>query len=68
MLNKIDALDDDIRQMQREELEAVAGPVMLMSGVSGEGVEEVLRRLATHIEQARRAERDETEDAGPWRP
>ncbi len=55
-LNKIDALDAEERAFLREELEAVAGaPVMEMSGVSGEGVEAVLRALRAHVDAARRA-------------
>lgn len=54
-LNKIDALDDELRDMQREELSTVAGPdIAMMSGVTGEGVDAVLRALMGHIEAARR--------------
>ncbi|MEL6643483.1 MAG: GTPase ObgE [Pseudomonadota bacterium] len=67
-LNKIDALDADERDDARAALEAVAGPVMLMSGVSREGVNEVLRALRSKIESDRAVQRAETEEAGPWRP
>jgi GTPase involved in cell partitioning and DNA repair len=36
-MNKIDALDADERAERRAALEAAAGPVMLVSGVSREG-------------------------------
>lgn len=43
-LSKIDALDASTLEMQREVLsEAVGGPVRLVSGVSGQGVKELLR-------------------------
>ncbi len=53
-LNKIDALDAELRAMQRDELSAVAGPeIAMMSGVTGEGVDGILRALMRHIEMAR---------------
>lgn len=43
-LSKIDALDASTLEMQREVLsEAVGGPIRLVSGVSGQGVKELLR-------------------------
>ncbi|TRD21877.1 GTPase ObgE [Palleronia caenipelagi] len=68
-LNKCDALDEEERAFIREELEAVAGPVMIMSGVSGEGVTEVLRALRKTIAAARGWTKTvEEEDSGPWQP
>ncbi len=67
-LNKIDALDDEERAERKAALEAVAGDVMLMSGVSREGLQDVLRAMRRQIEAHRRAERDAVEEAGPWRP
>jgi len=67
-LNKVDALTDDLRAERKAELEAVAGKVMLMSGASREGVEDVLRALRRRIDARRAAERDEVSEAGPWRP
>ena len=66
-LNKIDALSDDLRAERKAALEAVAGPVMLMSGASREGVEDVLRALRAVIDKARVADKGEGE-AAPWRP
>ncbi|MEO1239853.1 MAG: GTPase ObgE [Pseudomonadota bacterium] len=65
-LNKIDALSDDLRAEKKAELEAVAGPVHLMSGAAGEGVETVLRDLRATIDAAR-ADGRAVEDT-PWRP
>lgn len=54
VLNKIDTLDDEERAFLKEELEAVVGgPVMLMSGVSQEGTEDVLRALRAQIDDNR---------------
>jgi GTP-binding protein len=69
VLNKIDTLDEEERAFLRDELEAACGtPVMLMSGVSGEGVTEVLRRLRARID-AEHEQRKEAEGTdAPWQP
>jgi GTP-binding protein len=65
-LNKIDALDSKTLASRKKSLEkAVGGPVMLMSGVSREGVTEVLRALQTQILGAK--PKDASED-GTWQP
>ena len=67
-LNKIDALDDVDRAEARAELEkASGGPVLDMSGVSGEGVTEVLRALRSQIDEDR-LRHVEAEEPAPWRP
>lgn len=66
-LNKIDALDEDEIAERRAALEAeLDHPVMLMSGVSGSGVTDVLRALWTEIEPSRAPARDEGQ--GTWQP
>ena len=67
-LNKIDALDDDERAAALAELEqASGGPVMMMSGVSKEGVTEVLRALREDIKEDR-LRLIASEEPEPWRP
>jgi GTP-binding protein len=68
-LNKIDALDDETREERLAALAEVAGgPVLTISGVSGEGLTEALRALRALISADRlRAKKDPEEDA-PWRP
>jgi GTP-binding protein len=67
-LNKVDALDPDLRAAKLAELEeAVGRPCMLVSGVSGEGVTDLLRAAWGKIRPA------PTDDAPPepqsdWRP
>src|SRR6056297_3243791 len=69
VLNKIDTLDDEERAFLKEELEAACGtPVMLMSGVSGEGVTEVLRALRERIDANRLRHRSVEDDDAPWQP
>lgn len=68
-INKMDALDDELGQMLREELEAAgAENVLLMSGVSGAGVERVLRAIRKEIEAAKKAEIDALTEEVPWTP
>ncbi|MEL7345474.1 MAG: GTPase ObgE [Pseudomonadota bacterium] len=65
VVNKIDALDDEERSAALDALgQATGGPVLSMSGVSREGVVDVLRRLRSLID----TERAEPEEEGEWRP
>ena len=69
VLNKIDTLDAEEREFLKEELEeATGGPVMLMSGVSGEGVTDVLRALRSKIDENRLRHRAAPEEDAPWQP
>ncbi len=64
VLNKVDALGPEDRAAARAELERAAGePVLEMSGVSGEGVTEVLRALR-RIVQPEAVE----EEGAAWTP
>ncbi|MDK3018239.1 GTPase ObgE [Pseudodonghicola flavimaris] len=68
VLNKVDALDEEERALAREMLEeAVGGPVLTMSGVSHEGVTEVLRALRARIDDDRLRHKPQ-EEAAPWQP
>lgn len=70
VLNKIDSLDDGERTERLAALSAAAGkPAMAMSGVSGEGVTEVLRALRTLIgRDAVALEEAGKTDETPWSP
>ncbi len=73
-LNKVDALDDEERAEKLAELSgAVGGPVMMMSGVSREGLVEVLRAVRSEITEdrlrTRKAEQaGSEEEAKGWAP
>lgn len=69
VLNKIDTLDDEERAFLKEELEALSGSsVLLMSGVSREGVTDVLRALRAYIDKGRLRERSGDDEDAPWQP
>ncbi len=68
VLNKIDALDEEERNEAIETLQKACGTrVYTMSGVSSEGVTQVLRALRAQI-VARIAEDSGDEDDETWRP
>ncbi|UWR66174.1 GTPase ObgE [Phaeobacter inhibens] len=67
-LNKIDSLDDEERAEAKAALEAaVGGPVFLMSGVSREGLNEVLRSMRTQIDEDRLRQQPQ-EEQDTWQP
>jgi GTP-binding protein len=69
VLNKIDAMDDEERVFFKEELERMSGgPVLLMSGVSREGVDDVLRVLRSNIDASRLRGLVQDEDDQQWQP
>jgi len=75
-LNKCDTLDEEERTEKKALLEKVSGqPVMLLSGVTGENVEEVLHALWQIVKEDRSEREGETEDTdvevtspGGWSP
>ncbi|MEP2532488.1 GTPase ObgE [Shimia sp.] len=69
VLNKIDSLDEEERAFLKEELETLTnGPVMLMSGASGEGTVDVLRALRKEIDEGRLRLKKVDEEDAPWQP
>ena len=76
VLNKVDTMDPEERAFLKDELEeAVGAPVMLMSGVSGEGTEAVLRALRRQIDDDRLRHKiapieddSEPQQEAPWQP
>ncbi len=69
-LNKIDALDAEEQSFFKFELEQISGgDVFLVSGVSGEGVSDVLRALRAVIDAAKaEPELATDEEQDTWRP
>ncbi len=68
-LNKIDAVSKAALAKKKASLEKASGrKVLLVSGVSGEGVDEVLRALARAIKMRRAKERDNPRRQKVWTP
>ncbi len=68
-LNKIDALDDEERAEKLAALEAATGkPVLGMSGVSREGLDDVLRTVRRRVLGAKQAEAAQAADDTSWTP
>ncbi|MSU90033.1 GTPase ObgE [Rhodobacteraceae bacterium 2CG4] len=68
VLNKIDALEPETLEERAAELEAAAGGrILTMSGVSRDGVTEVLRALRPIVDANRRPAPEAPEDQ-TWRP
>lgn len=68
-LNKIDALNAEEQSFFKAELEQISGgEVLLVSGVSGEGVSDVLRALRAVIEGAKAEPELTDEGQDTWRP
>jgi GTP-binding protein len=69
VLNKIDALDQDERAEKLAELARVHdGPIAMMSGVSREGLVEVLRTVRAQITARAEAEVAASIEPEPWHP
>ncbi len=68
VLNKVDALLPDEAAEKRAALEAVAGPVMEMSGVARTGLTDVLRALRARVDADRAEARAALEEPDTWRP
>ena len=69
VLNKIDTLPEEfIEEYVRELKEVSGGPVLPMSGVSQDGVTNVLRALRTQIDSDKLRIKQENEEPEPWRP
>ena len=67
-LNKVDALTEEERAEKQAELQEAAGQrPFQISGVAGEGIQEVLRALRAQIGRARKAEGPREEEE-PWQP
>ena len=69
VLNKADAIEKSALARKRASLEKASGSkVYVMSGVSGEGVDEVLRALARKVESARGKGRKKPAPEQSWAP
>jgi len=69
VLNKIDALmDEEIEEKRHALREATGAPVMVMSGVSKDGVVDVLRILRSKIDADKLRQKKGDEEQEAWHP
>jgi len=69
VLNKIDAmLPDEIKAKMQKLKRTSKQPVYAMSGVSGEGIPEVVRALFAMVQKARNIEKAANAEAEDWTP
>ena len=69
ILNKADAILTDALSRRRRALEKASGrQVYVMSGVSGRGVDEVLRTIAREVNSLRAGEKPAPEQQQSWAP
>jgi GTP-binding protein len=69
VLNKVDAIEKSALAKKRTALKKACGhDVLVMSGVSGEGVDDVLRALAKLITKRRTGEKKAKEPKKEWMP
>lgn len=68
-LNKADALSPELLAESKAALEAASGkPVMVVSGATGQGVRDVLRRLLQVIDEATAQEAEKPAQQEGWQP
>ncbi len=68
VLNKVDTMDAEELAEKKAALEAVAGPVLTMSGVAQIGTTEVLRALRREIDEDKLRHKKTDEDTATWQP
>src|SRR6056297_2110068 len=69
VLNKADALGEELTELVRADLsEVTEGEVLMMSGVAREGVTEVLRALRQQIDEDRLRQRIAEDEPEQWQP
>ena len=68
-MNKIDALGEDERIFYREQLAKIIDePVFMISAVSGEGIENLLRAIRLEVEKGKGLGVEEEQGSLEWHP
>ena len=69
VLNKIDALGEDERKFCKEQLaKIIDDPIFLISAVSGEGVEKLLRAIRIEVDKGKILNVEEEQGSLEWHP
>ena len=69
VLNKIDALGEDERKVYKERLAKIIDePVFMISAVSGEGIENLLRAIRIEVDKGKVPDVQEEQGSLEWHP
>ena len=69
VLNKIDALGEDERKFYKERLAKIIDePVFMISAVSGEGIENLLRAIRIEVDKGKVPDVEEEQGSLEWHP
>ena len=69
VLNKIDAFDEDERNLYKEQLvKIIDEPVFMISAVSGEGIKNLLRAIRIEVDKGKAPDVEEEQGSLEWQP
>ena len=69
VLNKIDAFSEDERKLYKEQLvKIIDEPVFMISAVSGEGIENLLRAIRIEVDKGKVPDVEEEQGSLEWHP
>ena len=68
-MNKVDALGEDEREFYKEKLAKIIDePVFMISAVSGEGIENLLRAIRIEVDKGKVPDVEEEQGSLEWHP
>ena len=69
VLNKVDALTKEERALYKNQLATIIGePIFMISAVSGEGIEKLLRAIRIEVDKGKTTEVEEEQGSLEWHP
>jgi GTP-binding protein len=69
VLNKIDAFSVDEREFYKEQLKKIIDdPIFMISAVSGEGIEKLLRKIRIEVDKGKTPNVEEEQGSLEWHP
>ena len=69
VLNKVDALTKEERALYKNQLATIIDePIFMISAVSGEGIEKLLRAIRIEVDKGKTIEVEEEQGSLEWRP
>ena len=68
-MNKIDAFSEDERKLYKEQLAKIIDePVFMISAVSGEGIENLLRAIRIEVDKGKVPDVEKEQGSSEWHP